>query len=63
MERACQSSKVPKFGDLMMKIVELGKFLKTENLTEIVSEFSVGASIPLKTLIHSLLEFRGIFCF
>ena len=25
-----------------MKIVELGKFLKTENLTEIVSEFCIG---------------------
>ena len=42
-----------------MKIVELGKFLKTENLTEIVSEFSD----PMQTPIHSLLEFRGIFCF
>ena len=28
-----------------MKIVELGKFLKTENLTEIVSEFCVGRAL------------------
>ena len=52
-----------------MKIVELGKFLKTENLTEIVSEFCVGlALMPVQgrshaNPIHSLLEFRGIFCF
>ena len=31
--------KCRKFGDLIMKIVELGKILKTENLTKIVSEF------------------------
>ena len=49
------------FWDLIMKIVELGKFLKTENLTEIVSEFCV--LDPMQTSIHSLLEFRGIFCF
>ena len=64
-------SSYPKFGDLMLKTVALVKFLKTENLTENVSEFYFGracnalpASIPCKlTYIHSLFEFRGIFCF
>ena len=61
--------KCRKFGDLIMKIVELGKFLKTENLTEIVSEFCVGRALmsvqprSLQTPIHSLLEFRGYFSF
>ena len=42
----------------------LVKFLKTENLTENVSEFGVGQAFSdlVETPIHSLLEFRGIFC-
>ena len=37
-----------------MKIVELEKFLKTENLTEIVSEFCVGrALMPLQPRSHA----------
>ena len=62
--------KCRKFGDLILKTVALVKFLKTENLTENVSEFCVGrachalqASIPWKLPIHYLLEFRGTFCF
>ena len=37
-----------------MKIVELGKFLKAENLTEIVSEFCIGgASMPVQPRFHA----------
>ena len=37
-----------------MKIVELEKFLKTENLTEIVSEFCVGrALMPVQPRSHA----------
>ena len=52
-----------------MKIVKLGKFLKTENLREIVSDFCVGrALMPVQPRSHanfhnSLLEFRVIFVF
>ena len=56
--------KCQKFGDLIMKTVALVKFLKTETLTEDVSEFSVGRGLnPMQTLVHFLLEFKGIFCF
>ena len=48
-------SKYRKFGDLILKTLTLAKLLKTENLTEKVSEFCVGracdalpASIPCK---------------
>ena len=46
-----------------MKIVELGKFLKIENLTEIVSELCQPRSRANSHTLGSLLEFRGIFCF
>ena len=66
-----KDSKCRKFGDLILKTVALVKFLKTENLTENISEFCAGracdhlrASIPCKIpYIDSLLELRGIFCF
>ena len=61
-------SKSRKFGDLKMKTVALITFLKTENLTENLSEFCVGRAYPprlnpMQTPTHSLLEFLGIFCF
>ena len=39
-------SKCRRLGDLILKTVALVKFLKTENLTENVSEFCVGPSQP-----------------
>ena len=58
--------KCRKFGDLIMKIVELGKFSKTENLTEIVSKFCVGRALMPRSHANShTFSFRisGYFLF
>ena len=56
-------SKCRKFEDLILKTVALVELLKTQNLTENVSEFCSGRACdasfdPMETPIHSLLEFR-----
>ena len=43
-----------------MKLVELGKFLKTENFTEIVSEFALNVGLIRLSLLRRKANARNV---
>ena len=62
-KKQVKASKFRKFRDLTMKTVALAKFLNTEKSTQCNRVLRLEGMLtlnPMQTLIHSVLEFRGL---